>query len=301
MKGAPEQRQPAHAIAVVSSHVARGAVGNRAAVFALETLGHPVIAVPTVLLPWHPGHGAATRIVPEADAFAAMMTDLSGGRFAGEIGAVLSGYLGAKTQVFSIADAVASLRARNRGLVYTCDPVIGDEHGLYVPEDLAAAIGDKLVPSADLATPNRFELSFLAGRPLADNAALIEAARALGPPRVLVTSAFADAPGKTGNLLVTRDGAMLAEHAALDRVPNGTGDLTAALFTAYLIDGLGDGQALAQATASVHDVLSRTVSVGADELALAANGPLLKAPDSKLAVRYLSLGATAEPPAFVGK
>ena len=51
------------AVIVVSSHVARGSVGNRAAVFALETLGHPVWAVPTVLLPWHPGHGRATRIV----------------------------------------------------------------------------------------------------------------------------------------------------------------------------------------------------------------------------------------------
>ena len=55
------------AVIVVSSHVARGSVGNRAAVFALETLGHPVWAVPTVLLPWHPGHGPATRIVPDAE------------------------------------------------------------------------------------------------------------------------------------------------------------------------------------------------------------------------------------------
>ena len=64
------------AVIVVSSHVARGSVGNRAAVFALETLGHPVWAVPTVLLPWHPGHGRATRIVPDADQFSAFVKDL---------------------------------------------------------------------------------------------------------------------------------------------------------------------------------------------------------------------------------
>ncbi|MBE0694401.1 MAG: pyridoxal kinase, partial [Aquamicrobium sp.] len=40
------------AVIVISSHVARGTVGNRAAVFALETLGLPVWAVPTVILPW---------------------------------------------------------------------------------------------------------------------------------------------------------------------------------------------------------------------------------------------------------
>ena len=33
------------AVIVISSHVARGSVGNRAAVFALETLGFPVWAV----------------------------------------------------------------------------------------------------------------------------------------------------------------------------------------------------------------------------------------------------------------
>jgi pyridoxine kinase len=53
-----------NAVIVISSHVVRGSVGNRAAVFALETLGHPVWAVPTVILPWHPGHGPAKRIVP---------------------------------------------------------------------------------------------------------------------------------------------------------------------------------------------------------------------------------------------
>ena len=71
------------AVIVISSHVARGSVGNRAAVFALETLGHPVWAVPTVILPWHPGHGRATRIVPEPEQFAALMKDLERAPLAG--------------------------------------------------------------------------------------------------------------------------------------------------------------------------------------------------------------------------
>ena len=73
------------AVIVISSHVARGSVGNRAAVFALETLGHPVWAVPTVLLPWHPGHGPATRIVPDADQFSAFMKDLERAPWLGEV------------------------------------------------------------------------------------------------------------------------------------------------------------------------------------------------------------------------
>ncbi|TGR73387.1 pyridoxal kinase, partial [Mesorhizobium sp. M1C.F.Ca.ET.189.01.1.1] len=57
-----EQADAPRAVIVISSHVARGSVGNRAAVFALETRGFPVWAVPTIILPWHPGHGRATRI-----------------------------------------------------------------------------------------------------------------------------------------------------------------------------------------------------------------------------------------------
>jgi pyridoxine kinase len=99
------------AVIVVSSHVARGAVGNRAAVFALQQLGFPVWAVPTVVLPWHPGHGRATRIVPDPDQFAALMRDLEASQWLGEVGAVLSGYLGDPEQ----AKAVASLVGGGQG------------------------------------------------------------------------------------------------------------------------------------------------------------------------------------------
>ncbi len=49
-------------IVAISSQVVRGAVGNRAVVFSLEAMGHPVLSLPTVILPWHPGHGPSTRV-----------------------------------------------------------------------------------------------------------------------------------------------------------------------------------------------------------------------------------------------
>lgn len=283
----------AGAVAVVSSHVARGAVGNRAAVFAIETLGHPVIAVPTIVLPWHPGHGTATRIVHDADLFAGFLSDLAAGPFAGEIDAVLSGYVGSPDQVPAIADAVVALQRGRPGLVYACDPVIGDEHGLYVPAEIAHAIAERLVPVADIATPSRFELAWLVGRPLGDNAQVIAAARALGPPRVLVTSAFAGTPDRTGNLLVTAERALLAEHPAFDRVPNGTGDLTAALFVAHLLHGRTEADALVLATSSVYDVLESTRQRGADELTLAADADLLRKP--KTAIDAVDIEARSRP------
>src|SRR5690606_18726058 len=90
------------AVIVISSHVVRGTVGNRAAVFALETLGHPVWALPTVILPWHPGHGRATRVPISAEDFDAIISDLIRAPWRGEVKAVLSGYLGSAAQARSV-------------------------------------------------------------------------------------------------------------------------------------------------------------------------------------------------------
>ena len=108
-----EQTEKPRAVIVVSSHVARGSVGNRAAVFALETLGFPVWAVPTVILPWHPGHGRATRIVPDPEQFAALMKDLEKAPWLGEVAGVLSGYLGDAGQATAVASLVKAVKARN--------------------------------------------------------------------------------------------------------------------------------------------------------------------------------------------
>ena len=173
-------------VIVISSHVVRGTVGNRAAVFALETLGHPVWALPTVILPWHPGHGRATRVSISAEDFDAIISDLIRAPWRGEVKAVLSGYLGSAAQARSVARLVESLRADNPDLIYMCDPVCGDDRGLYVPEETAVAIRDSLIPLASVATPNRFELAWLTGAPLETNGAIIDAALSLGPPRMLL-------------------------------------------------------------------------------------------------------------------
>ena len=108
------------AVIVISSHVARGSVGNRAAVFALETLGFPVWAIPTVTLPWHPGHGASTRIVADETAFAAFLTDIENAPWISEVGAILTGYMANPAQVKSIANLVSNIKAKNEN----CDTCV---------------------------------------------------------------------------------------------------------------------------------------------------------------------------------
>ena len=276
------------AVIVISSHVARGSVGNRAAVFALETLGFPVWAVPTVILPWHPGHGPATRIVPPPADFAALMKDLEGSRWLGEVGAVLSGYLGDAAQAEAVASLVEAVKARNPRAVYVCDPVIGDHGGLYVPEATAVAIRDRLMPIADVATPNRYELSWMAGEPLDDISSVLRAASDAAPSTMLVTSAPAMMNGSIANLLLTPSRAHLAEHRLIDRPPNGLGDLTAAVYLARHLAGQPPEKALQSTTAAVFEILARTARRGGDELQIETDAQSLSHPMAMVQTRQLA-------------
>lgn len=286
MTGSPIAARPA--VVVISSHVARGAVGNRAIVFALELFGFPVWAVPTVTLPWHPGHGPAPRIVPPLGEFEDFMGALASSPHLGEVGAVVTGYLGAPGQAAPVADFVAALRRANPDALHVCDPVIGDRGGLYVPEPVAEAIRDRLFAQADIVTPNRFEFAWLTGTAAESNAEIREAAGELSARHVLVTSAHAMLAGGMGNLLVSDGNALLAEHRQIDNSPNGPGDLTSALFLARMLMGQTPQKALQSTTAAVFELVARARKRGADELMLETDQDSLMHPMSMVQMRQLA-------------
>ena len=287
---------PHKAVIVISSQVARGTVGVRAASFALEACGHAVWSVPTVLLPWHPGRnaeaGPGTRIVPDDTDFASLLNDLASAPWIGEVGAVLTGYFATPAQVEAAAALVAKVKTRTDA-IHVCDPVIGDltvgdGGGLYVPTDVAETIRDHLLPLADIATPNRYELRWLTGsQPFETNDQAADAARTLAPARTLVTTALPLMRNATGNLLVDSERALLAEHRALPQVPNGTGDLTAALLTHHMLNGAKPQVALERTTASCFEVVARTVGAGGDELMIESNVEALRRPGGGVTMRQL--------------
>ncbi|CAN7639690.1 pyridoxal kinase PdxY [Rhizobium sp. LjRoot254] len=274
-------------IVAISSHVVRGAVGNRAVVFALETMGFPVWSLPTVILPWHPGHGPSTRITTPDGQFAAAIEDMTDSRWSGHIRAVITGYFGSAAQVAPVARMIRRLKEKTPGLIYACDPVIGDSGGLYVSAAIAEAIRDELLPLADIATPNRYELGWLSGASLDSNSQIIEAALALGPGKVLVTSAVPMMAGGIGNLLLTDRVALLAEHRMVGDAPNGLGDLTSALFLARLLKGEAEERALQMTTAAVFEILARSVKRGADELMLSEDYSSFLTPMAMVQLRQL--------------
>jgi pyridoxine kinase len=256
-------------ILAISSQVARGAIGLSAIVPALQMLGHEVVALPTILLSCHPGHArfAGERIDP--DLLFRMLDALDGNGWMAEIDAVLTGYLPSATHVALAEDAVRRLQRQRPDALYICDPVLGDEpKGLYIAEEAACAIRERLLPIADAITPNRFEASFLSGRPVmtAGDAA---AAMAVGDrdPLAVVKSL----PGANGTLLnvASRAGHLLAAARVQRRsgAQHGTGDLMSALVLAALVEKRwSPAETLALATSILDGTLEQ--SAGRDELCL---------------------------------
>lgn len=265
-------------VIVINSLVARGSVGGRASVLALERLGFPVVFVPTVVLSWHPGHGRATRLVPDAPTFAALVGDLAGAPWLAGVDAVLTGYLGAADQAEPIAGLVASLKAANPMAIHLCDPNIGDGGSLFQPEPVAAAVRDRLLPLADIATPNRFEADWLAkGSP-----------GRLPPPEIVVTSARI-VGGTIETLVETPTGRFSVSHRWLpDNAVRGTGDLFAALYLGHRLDGAAPEGAAARATSAVCSIVIAANRDGLDELPLAANLDLIAAPATGVNVTRLA-------------
>lgn len=242
---------PAPYILSIQSEVVYGHVGHGAARFALQKQGFEVLALPTVLLSNHPGHGRAAGETIPAPKLKSLLNGLVSLNIFKDIAAVLSGYLGEPAQTQIIVEAVDLVRQANPKALYLCDPVFGDDDGAYAKLGVAEAMARDLIPIADIVTPNRFELVSLTAQQIAGPASAVAAAKALGRPETVVTSVPV-VPGEIGAVAVKGTDAWAASGAKLEDVPNGTGDLLSALYLGGRLGGLGPGHALGRATGVVH-------------------------------------------------
>lgn len=271
----------------ISSLVARGHVGNSAAAFALNRIGLEVWPVVTVALARHPGHGSVHCAVTSPSELAHLLQDVARDPLLPTVAAIHCGYLADEGQAEPVAALVAAVKRANADAVFCCDPIIGDDGALYVGEDIAAAIRDQLLPLADIATPNLFELGWLMGEQPLTTAETVACAKRLGPATVMVSSAPAMLRGTSAALLVGAQETLLAETPLFDKIPHGAGDLASALFLGHLLRGAPAHGALERSLASVFEILQRTVREGADELALIACQEALVRPAGPVHIRRL--------------
>jgi pyridoxine kinase len=258
----------------IQSAVAYGHVGNSAAVFPLQRIGAEVLPVNTVNFSNHTGYGAwrGSLIAPEEVHDVILGIEERG--ILGQIDLVLSGYQGGTGIGDVIVDAVKRVKQANPTAVYACDPVMGNaKSGCFVAPEIPELLRDRVVPVADIITPNQFELGYLTGtEPLALDATLesVDLARAMGPSTVLVTSVERPdrEPGTIDMLAVDAAGAWTVTTPHLPFKANGSGDVTAALFSAHY-RATGDAAvALERTASSVFDLIELTYESGDRELQL---------------------------------
>jgi len=277
----------------IQSAVAYGHVGNSAAVFPLQRIGVEVLPVYTVNFSNHTGYGSwrGPMIAPED--VAAVLTGIEERGVFGEIDVVLSGYQGGEGIGDVIIDAVARVKAANPDAIYACDPVMGNaKSGCFVAPSIPVLLRERVVPVADIITPNQFELGFLTDTEpttIASTLASADAARAMGPRTVLVTSVERpDREEGTIEMMVVDDrGAWVVQTPLLPMKANGSGDVTAALFTAHYRRTGDAADALARTTSSVYDLLERTHTSGQRELQLVESQESYAHPRMQFPVRQV--------------
>jgi pyridoxine kinase len=260
----------------LQSWVAYGHVGNAAAAFPMQRLGHEVWAVNTVQFSNHTGYGAWKGQVFSAAAISDLVQGIADLGVLPRCDGVLSGYMGEQAIGGSILDAVARVKAANPKALYCCDPVIGDVgRGIFVAAGIPEFMRQQAVAAADIITPNHFELELLAGQPArtaAEMSAALDIVHGLGPQVILVTSVQgASTPSNCIDLVASADGVRWRVRTPLLPVSvNGAGDAIAALFFVHFLSTGSAPEALARAASSIYGLLKLTAAAGSREILLVA-------------------------------
>lgn len=277
----------------IQSSVSYGHVGNSAAVFPMQRRGVDVWPVHTVLFSNHTGYGAwRGPLIPATDV-TEVVRGIDDRQVLGRADAVLSGYQGGEEVGAAILESVALVKERNPEALYCCDPVMGDVgRGFYCRPGIPEFMRDRVVPSADVMTPNHFELDFLTGTESRTLDDVVRAARVLqerGPRTVLVTSVVhGDAAPETIDMVaVGADGAWRVSTPLFERSFTGSGDLTAAMFLTGLLDTGSPAEALGRTASIVYGVLRATVEADEDELQVVAAQAEIAAPSEQFEVERL--------------
>ncbi|MDQ1113706.1 pyridoxine kinase [Microbacterium testaceum] len=277
----------------IQSAVAFGHVGNSAAVFPLQRIGVEVLPVYTVNFSNHTGYGAwRGPLISPADV-ADVLTGIEERGVFPEIDVVLSGYQGGEGIADVIIDVVERVKRANPDAVYACDPVMGNaKSGCFVAPAIPELLRERVVPVADILTPNQFELGFLTGTEpdgIDSTLASADLVRERGPRTILVTSVERpDREADTIEMMVVDDaGAWIVQTPLIPMKANGSGDVTAALFTAHYRRSGDAADALARTASSVFDLLSNTFESGSRELRLIESQEAYANPRLQFAVRQV--------------
>jgi pyridoxine kinase len=258
----------------IQSQVVFGHVGNSAALFPMQAAGLEVAAIPTVIFSNTPDYPTLRGRALPPDFFSDLLQGARERRLPERADFILTGYIGSLDVARMVADFVAEAKVANPRLIYLCDPVMGDAGpGLYVPETIADVMRDSLLPMADIATPNPFELAWLTGQKIATLKDLETAKSSLrlAPHAHLITTGCALKDSPAGHIESVILGPAASSRHPVKHLPialPGTGDLFAGLIVAGLARELPLPQAVEIAQRLTSRALAHADALGAGEVVL---------------------------------
>ncbi|CAG9858283.1 unnamed protein product [Phyllotreta striolata] len=250
----------------IQSHVVSGYVGNKSAVFPMQVLGLDVDFINSVQFSNHTGYKVVKGQILTEKELDEIITGLKANGL--DIYThLLTGYIGSKSFLCQIINVVKELKKKNPNLIYVCDPVMGDNGKLYVPNELLPIYRESVIQLADIITPNLFEAELLSEVPIEDISDVWKAVDVLhnkGCETIIISSA--DIKAKPGILYVfasrkkEKNEKYLME---LNKYPNsftGTGDLFASLMLSWMHKTKNDlKKSLEYTIASLQSVLKKTL------------------------------------------
>lgn len=253
----------------IQSHVVSGYVGNKSATFPLQLLDFEVDAINSVQFSNHTGYpkGVKGQILNDGQ-----LEELVLGLEENNIcnySHVINGYIGAKTFLLKLADVIGRLKKRNPGLLYVCDPVMGDTGpGMYVPKDLLPVYQKEILPLADICLPNQFEAELLTDKQIKSEADALEVMDLIhqkGVGTVILSSTeLGSQEHLVGLASRVNNGKKTVVKVLIPKFPAafvGTGDLFTALSTAWMAKTDGNLKvSLEKTIATMQAVLERTLS-----------------------------------------
>ncbi|XP_026499711.2 pyridoxal kinase [Vanessa tameamea] len=220
----------------IQSHVVHGYVGNKSAVFPLQILGFEVDAINSVQFSTHGGyvHKHKGTILKNEE-----MGALIEGLMLNEVDYFthfLTGYSMSPDSLKQIAQIIKMLRQKNPNLIYVCDPVMGDNGKMYVPEAILPVYRDIVIPLADIITPNQFEAELITGLEMKDLTGalkVIDALHNIGAKTVVLSSTILGDETNMIAIASNKESCYQIEIPKINASFTGTGDLFAALFLAW--------------------------------------------------------------------
>lgn len=255
----------------IQSKLVYGYVGSNIAELAIQLQGLDVIAFPTVLLSAHTGHQPIHGMKIPKDLFDDLILGVEALDMMDSVANVISGYIGSQEVLASVVDYMSKIKAQHPDKLYICDPVMGDDEGLYLDEKLAQRMIETLLPVCDITTPNHFEFEYIVGQKTRSEEAIINAItdhEILRDKIVIVTSCrLDDTPeDEIETLIVKGENCKRISAKRIDIDTTGTGDLFTAITASQLAQGKDIISAVSEATQIIKRALDYTVEMGNVEM-----------------------------------